>query len=488
MKNNFNIKNIFGKVLKSRGLKYGSNSLIMIVAVIALAVVVNMLVDLTKIKWDLTPEKIFSIGDTTYEILDNLDKDVEIIGLVDESKINDSNDLKEINEILNQYEKRSSHIKVRYVDPDKNPGIYKDIDPDELKDIKANDYVIKCGNKIKVVNYYDMFDFTYTQDFQSYVTGSNAEPAITGAIKYVTAEYTPTIYFLTGHSEMSIDKDYSVVKEYLDRNNYDVKEINLLTEEKVPDDAQMIIVASPQKDLAQAERERLIEYMDKGGNAIMMFDPIDQDPDLANFQSFLQGYGVSLNYDIIRENEQSRFLPPNRNTDLVPIIQSTDVTSDLASAGIPVLVPRSRSINILKNTKEYIKVNSMMKTSDVAVGELIDASRGQNIQGPLNIAVSVLDEGGYEPSKLIVFGDGDFLSDSVYEGISPYGIYVFFNSIQWMTDEREDEVMILPKKYEQRRLEITQLEANVMAAVVMIVLPLIILGLGVYVWVRRRHL
>ncbi len=487
MKNKFSFKNVFGKMLKSRGLKYGSNSIILIVAVIALVVVINMLVDLTDIKWDLTPEKLFSIGETTYEILDDLDKDVEIIGLVDESRINDSNDLKEIDEILSQYAKRSSYIKVRYVDPDRNPGIYKEIDPDELKSIKMSDYVVKCGSKIKVINYYDMFDFTYTQNFESYVTGSNAEPAITGAIKYVTAEYTPTIYFLAGHNERSIDKDYSVVKDYLDRNNYDVKEINLLTEEKVPDDAEMIIVASPQKDLAQAERERLMEYMDNGGNAIMMFDPIDQDPDLANFQSILQDYGVSLNYDVARENDQNRFLA-NSPTDLIPIIQNTDVTRDLANAGISVLIPRSRSINILKNTKEYIKVNPMITTSEVAIGELIDASRGQNTQGPLNLAVSVLDEGGYEPSKLIVFGDGDFLSDSVYEGISPYGIYVFFNSIQWMTDEREDEIMILPKKYEVRRLDNTQLEANVMAAVVMIVIPLLILGTGVYVWVRRRHL
>ena len=60
-----NIKKTFNKVLKSRTFKYGTNSIILIAAVVAIAVVFNILVDMTQIKWDLTPNKLYSIGDTT---------------------------------------------------------------------------------------------------------------------------------------------------------------------------------------------------------------------------------------------------------------------------------------------------------------------------------------------------------------------------------------------------------------------------------------
>lgn len=489
MKLNLNFKEIFSKLSKSKSLKYGSYSIIMTAIVVALAIVANLLVDLTELKWDLTPEKLYSIGDETFKILDSLDKDIEIIGLFDDSKINDNVDLKEIDEMLNQYEKRSDRIKVKYIDPDKNPGIYKELDPDELKNISAYDFVVRCGNKIKVVKYYDMFEYTYSSDYLNrYVTGSKIEPAVTGAIKYVTAEYTPAIYFLSGHSERSLDSEYTIVKEFLDRNNFEVKELNLLTEDKVPDNAEIVVVISPQKDLSAAEREKLMDYLDNGGHAIMIFDPISQDPDLTYFQSILEGYGVSLNYDIVNENEQYMYYP-NSPTALIPSIKSTDISSDLVNAGIPLLFPDSRSINILKNTKEYIEVTPVIVTSDKATGRLIDSSRGADVPGPLNIAVMVEDKGGYEVSKLVVFGDGDFLTDSMIESFTQGGIYLFLTTVQWMSDKQDNDVLIRPKKYEVRRLDnINQLQANMLAAVVTIVLPLLILGTGIFVWVRRRHL
>ena len=55
--------------------------------------------------------------------------------------------------------------------------------------------------------------------FQIKVTSSIAEQSFTGAIKYVTAEYTPTIYFTTGHDEKDIDGDFSAMKQQLLNNN-----------------------------------------------------------------------------------------------------------------------------------------------------------------------------------------------------------------------------------------------------------------------------
>jgi hypothetical protein len=233
-----NIKKTFNKVLKSRTFKYGTNSIILIAAVVAIAVVFNILVDMTQIKWDLTPNKLYSIGDTTKKILKELDKDVTIYGLFDESRISSSSD-KEFVELLDQYAKYS-HVTVEYVDPDKNPGILKQIDPENvLKDVSKSAFVVKSGNKVKNLSYYDLFSTYFDQQtFQTHVTGSLAEQGFTGAIKYVTSEITPTIYFTTGHDEKDVDKNFTSLKDQLVNNNYDVKPVNLVVEDKVPEDVE----------------------------------------------------------------------------------------------------------------------------------------------------------------------------------------------------------------------------------------------------------
>jgi len=56
--NNKKKEPFISRVVKDRSFRYGSNSLILIVAVCAIAVLVNVLVGFTDVKWDLTPDKL----------------------------------------------------------------------------------------------------------------------------------------------------------------------------------------------------------------------------------------------------------------------------------------------------------------------------------------------------------------------------------------------------------------------------------------------
>lgn len=477
------------RLLKSRNLKYGTNAVVLIAAVAAIAVIVNLLVGMTDIKWDLTPNKLYSIGDTTKDILKSLNKDVTIYGLFDDGKIGGGDEYKEVTELLSQYEKYP-RIKVEYVDPDKNPGIIKELDPDNVKELRKNDFVVKSGNKIKKLEYYDLFTTEFNQQtFSQYKTGSTAEQGFTGAIKYVTSDKTPTIYFTEGHEENKVDNDYRKVKEILERNNYDVKTLNLLASEKVPEDAEILVVASPKKDLSFDESDKIKEYFKNGGRAIFLFDSLESNPSFAEFEKLLADYNVSLNYDRVKENDSKRHVP-NRNFDIVPDLQSNSINSNLDPGNFVMIMPKSRSINILKNQKEYVTVTSLMKTSSKAEGEQIDKSMGANNIGPLDLAVAVEYKGGAKPVKVLVMGNGSFMSDNAIEQYQQYsinGLYFFLNSLSWMQDKK-DEVLIAPKTYDTPRLSINALQANIMGLVVVILLPLIILASGAFVYLRRRHL
>ncbi len=478
-------KNKFLGFLNKRTLKYGTNSVIMIAAVIAIAVVINVLVGMVPLKIDLTPEKLYSLTDVSREILSNLEKDVVIYGLFDEGKIGSGSQYREMIDLLEKYD-QYPRVTVEYVDPDKNPGFINSLKTSETMKISAEDFVVKCGNKVKVLSYYDLFNVYFDQQtFSTQTIGSKAEQGFTGAIKYVTSDITPTVYFIEGHEEIALDSDLTTLKTQLENNNYDVKSLNLMTVQEVPEDAEVLIVASPKKDLSIDERKKVEKYLEGGGKAVFMFDYLETSTTFSQFEEIFLKYNVSLNYDRVKENNEDRHVPENPYAILLNVQRN-----EIIPQAFNVFLANSRSVNILKNEKEYVKTISLMKTSDGAEGEQVDKSRGDNIPGPLDIAVAVEYKGGKNPSKIIVMGNGYFITDSAYGTYGPYynnGMVFFLNSLNWMLD-RKDEVVIPPKNYQVQRLTITAQQANLMAALVVIVLPLLILCSGMFVWMRRRHL
>jgi ABC-2 type transport system permease protein len=484
-------KNIFTGIkrfFKSRNLKYGSNAVILIVAVIVIAVLVNILVGMADLKLDLTPNKLFSLTDVTKNELENLKQDVEIIGLFDEGKISSDNEYKQVTDLLSLYEKYP-RIKVEYIDPDKNPGIINQLDPDGTMDLRESDFVVKSevnGNeKKRKLEYYDLFDVQMDQySLSTYTTGSNAEQGFTGAIKYVTSENTPVVYFTEGHKETDVDSDYQILKNQIERNNYIVKKLNLLSADKIPEDAGLVVVASPKNDITINEKDVLDEYLSRGGKIIFMFDSLADDPDLEQFNSLLGKYNIKINHDRVIENDETRHVPQDPGTLIVNIGKNSIIPQSFIA-----LLSNSRSISILKNVKDYVKTTSIMETSENAVGQMINKSRGEDLKGPLDIAVAVEYTGNVKASKIVVIGNGSFVSDDM-AGFGDYfysNVIFFLQSMNWMI-EKKDEVVVPTKNYETNTLDITQMQANIMGGTLIVVFPLLILGTGLMVFLRRRHL
>ena len=70
-----------------KNVKYSTLFLIMAVLVIGITIFINVLAATVDIKWDMTTNKLYSIGEQTETILNNLQKEVEIIMLSDKEEI-----------------------------------------------------------------------------------------------------------------------------------------------------------------------------------------------------------------------------------------------------------------------------------------------------------------------------------------------------------------------------------------------------------------
>lgn len=466
--------------LDKRSLKYGSNSIILIVAVVFIAVIVNLLVGMGNIKWDLTKDKLYSLGDESKKIIKDIKKDVTIYGLFDEGKIGNGDAYKDLINLLGQYEKLG--IKIAYIDPDKDPGTLASFDKDKTKDIAKGDFVVKSGNKVKKLSAQDLYGQS-----SEYGRMYSAEPLITGAIKFVTSDVTPIAYFVEGHGEYSANNDLTQVKAALENNNMEVKTLSLVTEQNIPEDCKLLIFSSPKKDLSDAEKIKINAYLKKNGRIVFLFDPVESSDKFANFEEVLSAYNVGINYDKVKELDENMHLPGDEYS-LVAKLESNDINSSFSSKDEYLFLPDSRSLSILKNEKEWLKTYSLAKTTDKAQAASI-LNQGSTQAGPFDLAIASEITGG---SKVLVFGNGVFITDkaltSQYSTYFSTGATYFLSTIvNWMQD-KQDQTTISPKVVSVKALTTNESQVKVISVVLMGVLPILIMGCGFVVWSRRRHL
>ncbi|MCD6322707.1 MAG: GldG family protein, partial [Clostridiales bacterium] len=284
MKNNSLLK----KMKASRRLKYGTSAVVIMLSMIVLFVVLNLLVGMIPWQLDLTPEGLYSIGEQTKELLDNVDNEVAIYGLFDETKVDVDSNYWGIIDLLQKYDKYEN-ISVEYVDVNKNLGFITELDPDQILDITSDNFVVVCGESKKVVKYFDMFNSigSETATFGNVDVGSKAELAFTSAIYYVTRDTRPKIYITIGHDEYTFEDDYISLGEITEANGFDSEMIDLNISNSIPDDATMVMIANPTSDFSKDEIAILDNFMEKGKSIIMVLDSLESPERFENLQGFL---------------------------------------------------------------------------------------------------------------------------------------------------------------------------------------------------------
>ena len=79
-------------------------------------------------------------------------------------------------------------------------------------------------------------------------------------LDYVSIEMLTCLYTLEGHGEKTLSTD---LKDSIEKANIEVEELNLLTEENVPEDANCLMIVSPTTDLSSAEKEAVFKIPGK---------------------------------------------------------------------------------------------------------------------------------------------------------------------------------------------------------------------------------
>lgn len=475
----------------SSKVRYGGYATLITIVVVVLLLGVNLVVDQIPGSLDMTQNRMYSLSQQTYNILDGLTQDVRIIGLFPSGQEVDQFDM-----ILKKYADRSPYVKLSYVDPVKDPTFsQKYISAGE--DIATNDFIVETDNAFRVVDYNSLVNYTMDQNTYQYQADSLAvEQQITSAIQYVTTEDVPKLYMVQGHGEQALNGS---VKTQVQVGNYEVNDLTLSTSPAVPDDADVVVLNSPQSDLSAYETGLLRDYLAKDGNLIVMVD-IVANMDMPNLEDLLKSYGVAVQKDVAVETEQSHYAQTNQLY-LLPNIADHEITSPITEGGYSVEMYAARSIEILSQKRDTLEIVPLLTTSDAAFGETdltnvnVNAADSEDIPGPMNLAVAVTDhwyEGETEHSAhLMVVGSSTFIQtvQTSFGNVEPTpgNVDLFMNTLGWMTGV-DQGISIRPVDLKVTALQLTGSQTYVYAFIAVLLIPLAAVGAGIYVFLRRRHL
>ncbi len=174
----------------------------------------------------------------------------------------------------------------------------------------------------------------------------------------------------------------------------------------------------------------------------------------------------------------------------IPLVSQYGTHAITERFNVMTFFPLARSIAPAEEVEGGLNVTDLLTTSAQSWGEsdLDNTEAGfdpeQDLGGPVTIGVVItknLDEN--EKTRLVVFGDSDFASNSFF-GQAGNG-NLFLNTVSWLAED-ESFISVRPKVPEDRRLTLTQSQGRITFYISLVLLPLSIVAAGISVWMKRR--
>jgi hypothetical protein len=483
---------LFSKKGSGRKLKYGSITIIFSVLFIAAAVVLNIFAGVVTekagLRFDLTDSRIYEISDETVRFLQNeLNEEIRITVLSSENYYIDVASYSPIREVLLRYSSLSGgKIKIDYVDPYVNPEVVSKYNT--LGNINVRDIIIESDKRFKVLIPADLYAInTDYETEETYISGLQAEQKLSSAIMYCIIDELPKALRVQGHGE----SNYTELNSLLISGNYVVDTINLSVND-IPDDCEMLIIAAPKSDFTVEEVEKLDNYFDRKGNAMVFYDI--SVPELPVFERFMSDWGVRYEKVLVADSQQMISHPTN----IAPSLMSHGMTESIYSTNQYVIVPSARAITLLYQEQGWRTTSGLLVSSSASYGKMISdgatistyTKESGDLNGPFQVCViseqNVVKNLENNYSRILFCSSG-MAANSMLQTDAFLNSRFFVQAINYMNESAE-AILVEPKYYTSTQLNILGSQASAVFWFMCVIIPAGTLALGIGIWVKRRNM
>jgi ABC-type uncharacterized transport system involved in gliding motility auxiliary subunit len=256
-----------------RSTQLGTNALIATVSVLIILGLVNFLGTRYNLRQDLTEAQLFTLAPESQELVRRLPQPVKVW-------VFDANRNPQDRELLENFRRQSTNFEFEFVDPQARPTL-------------ANRFGVRDYGEVHLESG-DNRQLVQTVNINQRLS----EVRLTNRLQQITSTTTIPVYFLQGHGEQPMtsgEGGISQAIQALDDRNYVASPLNLVERSEVPADASVVVIAGPRRELFDNEVTALKNYLNGGGNALLMIDPNTE----TNLDSLLAEWGVILDNRLV---------------------------------------------------------------------------------------------------------------------------------------------------------------------------------------------
>ena len=363
-----------------------------------------------------------------------------------------------IREFIALYQRYKPDLSLSFVDP------VKDADAMRKASIKGNgEMVVEYGGR------------------SEHITTLN-EQTLSSALLRLAHNKDQLLMYLGGHGERKLDgpanHDLGEFGARLHQLGYRITSLNLAVAQEVPANTNMLVLTHPQTKLMPGEVNKLLRYIDNGGNLLWL---VDAEP-LRGLEPLAEKLGITFMPGIVIDPASQEMNAPlnwtigtgypqhaiTRNFDLITVY------------------PDARALSIEQNheweTHMLVEGAARGWVSENRDSRRFDKNR--DIPGPADLAVTLQRNVNDREQRVIVVGSGAFLAN-VYSG-NGGNLDLGVNMVNWLANE-ERLIAVQPRAAKDGKIALSKNQLTVLSVSFLAVLPLLLVAMGALQWWRRKH-
>jgi ABC-type uncharacterized transport system involved in gliding motility auxiliary subunit len=436
-------------------------NLVFVALVLALALLAGYLAREHRLQWDITRNARHTLSQASLDILARLPGPVTITAYATphDPQLGDLRQL--IRDFVGPYQRARPDLTLRFVDPTEQPKAA------QAAGVQTNgEMVVEYGGKSEHLT-------------------RLSEEALTNLLMRLAREGDRLVMYLDGHGERKLEgaanHDLGEFGRQLRNRGFRIAALNLAVAPEVPANASLLVIANPRVELLEGETGKLLAYLERGGNLLWLADP---EP-LRGLQPLAEKLGLTLTPGTILDpgaQELSLPLawalgaaygnhPATRGFDLVTVFPHARqvVAEEGADWRMAVLVETSD--------------RSWVETSGLEGKPSFDRKR--DTPGPVTLGVALSRHLRDRDQRVVVVGNGAFLSNAYLGNGGNLDLGV--NLVNWLAGD-ERLITLQPRPVVDSGLALTRNAALAITLGLLVAAPALFLGLGGWMWWRRRKL
>jgi len=312
------------------------------------------------------------------------------------------------------------------------------------------------------------------------------ETSLTNALLQLVNANERWVSFLSGHGERAAtgiaNFDLGTFGKTLDQRKIKAQSLNLATVQAIPDNSSLLVISAPAVALMKGELTLIKQYIDKGGNLLLLTDPNN-----SQLTPLLDYLGIRVLSGTLVDGQSKLYGIDDPSFVLAseyskhPITKGFQTITVYPTVSALEVEPTSpfESTALLSSAKQ-----SWTETSPVSGKVRFDAG-GVEKAGPLNFAYTLTrDMDKNIQQRIVVVGDGDFLSNTYIGNVG--NLDIGLRIINWLI--HDDNFIDIPAKTTpDASLQLSNTEIAVISFGFLITLPVLLLATGFWIWRRRNQ-